>query len=58
MPTPAPALRYNTTIPMLDEEFDIEETDAAPTHEHVAPVMLCDDLGWEDQLDNGEEMSL
>jgi hypothetical protein len=41
---------------LLDEEFD--KVEITPPAEHVAPALLCDELAWEDQLDNGDEMSL
>lgn len=46
------------SLPLLDEEFDKFDTiDTVDDHSaiHAHP---SDDLGWEDQLDNGLEMSL
>jgi hypothetical protein len=46
-------------IPILDEEFDrggIIPSSVNP--EAIGPVLSHDDLAWDDQLDNGEEMSL
>ena len=46
-------------LPLLDEEFDKGESVPPPAdHTAFAPVLLCDELAWDDQLDNGQEMSL
>ena len=47
-------------FPLLDSKFDIGEDDLLLSGDHYAvePVSLADDLSWEDQLDNGEEVSL
>jgi hypothetical protein len=45
-------------IPMLDEEFDKVEATPAADPAVVAHAPLYDDLAWDDQLDNGDEMSL
>lgn len=52
------ALSYGS-IPLLDDEFD-KGDNAAPMVEHtaVAPVVLGEDLAWDDQLDEGYEVSL
>ncbi len=50
---------YLNPIPVLDEEFDragIIPYAANPLA--PGPVLSHDDLAWDDQLDNGEEMSL
>lgn len=47
-------------FPLLDEEFDKAE-DKIPSSTERAPVGLMPadiELAWDDQLDNGEEMSL
>ena len=47
-------------VPMLDKEFDKVELAPPPADDGLAisAVTLSDDLAWDDQLDNGEEMSL
>ena len=44
---------------ILDEEFDkTESLLPTPEHHHSTPIILFDDLAWDDQLDSGTEMSL
>ena len=52
-------LTHSTSFPVLDEEFDkFDALSQAVDHSAVEAVLLPDDLAWDDQLDNGEEMSL
>lgn len=44
------------TFPILDDEFD--RIEAALPQEQLSPLFPVDELAWDDQLDNGEEMSL
>lgn len=49
----------NDQLPLLDKEFD--KMDIAPSllnQSPVGPTFSCDERAWDDQLDNGEEMSL
>lgn len=49
--------KFDDSFLLLDEEFDLEEDDIAlEPLPGVAPP--ANEIGWEDQLDNGEEMSL
>lgn len=46
-------------FPLLDEEFDQVENSAMFADDgSIHPITLFDDLAWDDQLDNGDEMSL
>lgn len=53
------AVSYDGTIPLLDEEFDKGES-TLPMNDHtsVAPILLEHDRAWDDQLDEGHEVSL
>ena len=46
---------FDDSFLILDEEFDKTEINLAPEY---APGLPGDDRGWEDQLDEGNEMSL
>lgn len=42
---------------LLDEEFDLEDEELS-LEQPISHALLIDEIGWEDQLDKGEEMSL
>jgi len=50
----------NDPLMLLDEEFDNFEVEPAGLEDHtnVQPALLADELAWDDQLDNGDEMSI
>lgn len=48
---------YTGAVPLLDEEFD--KADSAPVEPASANhLVLFHDRAWDDQLDEGEEVSL
>jgi len=51
--------RYSSTIPLLDEEFDkVENNPLLAEPNGAVHVVLDFDRAWEDQLDEGNEVSL
>lgn len=51
-------LSYNTGVPLLDEEFDKADAPPVADHHAEAHVVWMNDRAWDDQLDEGEEVSL
>lgn len=52
---PSSMSAFDDSLVILDDEFDRTEVNLSPEHSGGTHF---DDLGWEDQLDAGEEMSL
>jgi len=48
----------NDSLPLLDEEFDIFDIEPALDDHSIMPMQMNDELAWDDQIDNGHEMSL
>ena len=52
-------LPYNHQIPLLDNGFDRMDSDSPVVEdERARHIFLCYDRAWDDQLDEGKEMSL
>lgn len=53
------SLAYIDPLPLIDREFDsVEVVSSLFEHAPAVAVPPGDDRAWEDQLDDGEEMSL